>query len=418
MKIVLLTLGTRGDVGPFIALGKALVSSGHDVVLGAPDNNQKWIEGHGLEYRSIGVDMQEFVQFPEGSKVLSGNLFAMMSMWRDTIVPLTRKSLDAIWETARHAEVIVYHPKTTGAVDVAEVTGAVLFFTAPFPFFPTGAFPLFVIPGNYGSTLNRLSYKILSFPRLLLLPILNSWRKDLLGLGKASLSGAPGKGKSSIPEQLCAVSPVVIPGYADEQDSTQVTGYWFLDEGQQWQPDDNLSNFLEAGDPPVYIGFGSMTTADPGKLARIVVEGVKRAGVRAILSTGWGAMERIDVPETIMVINGAPFDSLFKHVSAVVHHGGAGTTAAGLRAGLPTLICPLALDQPFWGRRVHALGCGPKPQAIKRLEAKRFAKGLLELTQTESYRVRAESMASAIAKEDGVARAVEIIETVSRKQSN
>ena len=418
MKIVLLTLGTRGDVGPFIALGKALVSRGHDVVLGAPDNNQKWIEGHGLEYSSIGVDMQEFIQSPEGSKVLSGNGFAMMGMWRDTIVPLTRKSLDAIWETARDAEVIVYHPKTTGAVDVGEVTGAALFFTAPFPFFPTGAFPLFVIPGNYGSTLNRLSYKILTFPRVLLLPILNSWRKDLLGLGKASLFGALGKGKGSIPKQLCAVSPTVLPGYADDQANTQVTGYWFLDEGQQWQPDDELSSFLEAGDPPVYIGFGSMTTADPAKLAHIVVEGVKRAGVRAILSTGWGAMERIDVPETIIVIKGAPFDSLFKHVSAVVHHGGAGTTAAGLRAGLPTLICPLALDQPFWGRRVHALGCGPKPQAIKRLEAKRFAKGLLELTQTESYRVRAESMASAIAKEDGVARAVEIIETVSRKQSS
>ena len=121
-------------------------------------------------------------------------------------------------------------------------------------------------------------------------------------------------------------------------------------------------------------------------------------------------MGEIEVPKTVHVIEGAPHHALFKHVSAVVHHDGAGTTAAGLRAGLPALICPLTFDQPFWGRRVFSLGCGPKPQPFKRLKAARFAEGLIELTQTGSYRVRAGEIASAIAGEDGVARAVEIIE--------
>ncbi len=247
------------------------------------------------------------------------------------------------------------------------------------------------------------------------MPIINRWRKDVLGLGKASPFGVAGASKDRKPGQLCAVSPTVVPGYpADDSENIQTTGYWFLDEDQNWRPGPALSAFLENGDPPVYIGFGSMTTGDPARLAQIIVEGVRRAGVRAILGTGWGAIGEIDVPETIHVIKGAPFHVLFKHVSAVVHHGGAGTTAAGLRAGLPALICPLTFDQPFWGRRMFALGCGPKPQPLKRLRAKRFAEGLIELTQTECYRVRAREVASAIAEENGVARAVNIVEAVRR----
>ena len=416
MKIALLTLGTRGDAQPFIALGKALKVRGHDVVLGAPDNFQSWIEGHGLAYRSIGVDMQAFVQSLEARKVMAGNAFAMARMWRQTIVPLTRSSLDAIWKAARDADVIVYHPKTAGAADVGEATRAALFHAAPFPVFPSKALPLFVFPGNYGPWLNRLSYRLLVFSRLIFLPTVNRWRKDVLGLGKASSFALANTARDRKPWQLCAVSPAVLPGYpADDTENIHTTGYWFLDEGQDWRPDAALTSFLENGDAPIYIGFGSMTSGDPARLAHVIVEGVRQSAVRAILATGWGAIGDIDVPDTIHVIAGAPHDVLFKHVTAVVHHGGAGTTAAGLRAGLPTLICPLTVDQPFWGARVLSLGCGPKPQALKRLTAERFAEGLIELTRNESYRARAREISNAIAKEDGVARAVEIIEAAQRR---
>ena len=415
MRIALLTLGTRGDTQPYIALGKALQARGHEVVLGAPENFQGWIEAHDLAYRSLGVDMQTFFQSPEGRKVLAGNLLAMARMWSNTIVPLERRSLDAIWETARDAEAIIYHPKTAGAADVGEATGAALFHAAPFPIFPTKTFPLLVFPGNYGPWLNRLSYKVLLFSRLLLMPTVNRWRKDVMGLGKASLFGRAGVNGRQ-PRQLCAVSPTVVPGYpADDSENVLTTGYWFLDEGQDWRPDAALSAFLDRGDPPVYIGFGSMVTGDPARLAHTIVEAVRRAGIRAILTTGWGGMAEVDVPESIHVIQAAPHSALFKHVAAVVHHGGAGTTAAGLRAGLPTLVCPLTFDQPFWGRRVVSLGCGPRPQPLKRLSAKRFAEGLVELTHTESYGCRAREVANAIAEEDGLALAVQIIEAADRR---
>ncbi|MCP4386320.1 MAG: glycosyltransferase family 1 protein [Hyphomicrobiales bacterium] len=418
MKIALVTLGTRGDVQPFIALGKGLMARGHDVLIGAPDEFKSWIEGHGLAYQSIGVDMRSFVQSPEGREVMGGSVFAVARMWSKSIKPLTRRSLDAIWKTARSADAIVYHPKTAGAADVGEATGAALFYAAPFPVFPTTAFPLFVFPGNYGSTLNPFSYKVLLLPRLFFLPTVNAWREDVLKLHRLSPLEALNEARSDPAVQLCAVSPTVVPGYpASEAECIQTTGYWFLDEGQDWVPDPALSAFLEDGDPPIYIGFGSMTTGDPSSLAHIVVEGVRRAGVRAILATGWGALAEINVPRTVHVIKGAPHIALFRHVSAVVHHGGAGTTAAGLRAGLPTLICPLAVDQPFWGRRVLSLGCGPKPQPIKRLQRRQFAEGLTELVRTESYRHCAQEVATAIAEENGVERAVEIIETVSQKRA-
>ena len=231
----------------------------------------------------------------------------------------------------------------------------------------------------------------------------------------ASPFGPASTAKDRKAGQLCAVSPTVVPGYpVDDLENIRTTGYWFLDEGQDWRPNPPLSAFLESGNPPVYIGFGSMTTEDSSRLAQVIVEGVRRTGLRAILATGWGAIGEIEVPATIHLISGAPHFALFKHVSAVVHHGGAGTTAAGLRAGLPVLICPLAFDQRFWGHRVFSLGCGPKPQPLKQLRADRFGEGLMELTQTESYRVRAQEVASAIAKEDGVTRAVEILEAVNR----
>lgn len=170
----------------------------------------------------------------------------MARKWRHTIVPLTRKSLDAIWETACAADVIVYHPKTAGAADVGEATGAALFDAAPFPIFPTKAFPLFVFPGSYGPWLNRLTYKALLFSRLLLLPTVSRWRRDALGLVKASLFGTAGTGKDRQPGQLCAVSLTGVPGYpADDSEDIQTIGYWFLDEDQDWRADPSTMSLIE-----------------------------------------------------------------------------------------------------------------------------------------------------------------------------
>jgi len=415
MKIAILTSGTRGDVQPYVALGKALQIKGHEVLMSCPDNFASWIEEHGLGFHSIGVDMQTFLQLPEGRKVLSGNPFTLIKIWKKSIIPLMKKTLDATWESARDADVIVYHPKVACAIDVAEATGAALVSTAPFPIFPTKAFPLIVFKGNFGPMLNLISYKLVIFGRLFFLRMINRWRKETLGLGKSPVFMPVNRFKSSSFIQLCMASPVLVQYPDDPAENIQTTGYWFLNEGMDWQPDSALANFLKAGDKPVYIGFGSMPSWDPKKLTQKIIEGVRIANVRAIIAIGWGGLEEMALPETMFVIESAPHDALFKHVSAVVHHGGAGTTAAGLRAGLPTFICHSAFDQPYWGRRIRSLGCGPNPQSLKRIKATRFASGLTDLTQQESYRERAEEIARIIAKEDGITRAIELIEAMVKK---
>ena len=410
MRIALLTVGTRGDVQPYVALGKGLAARGHEVLLAAPDDFGSWIEGHGLAFHPMGIDMEGFLKRPEARSFMNGNVFALIKFMREDFSSIIRKNLTATWEAAREAEVIVFHPKAGGAVDVAEATGATVICAAPLPIFPTSAFPFFLLPGDYGPWLNRLTYKPTSMSRPIMAPLINRWRKQTLGLGKGPTFLPVSGSRDRAGQSICAVSPSLLSYPAGEPEVVHTTGYWFLDQGQDWQPDPELSAFLQAGETPVYIGFGSMATKNPGKLTQEIVEGVRLAGVRAVLATGWGGISQIDMPDTMHVIKGAPHDALFKHVSAVVHHGGAGTVGAGLRASRPTFICPLAFDQPFWGRRIFALGLGPKPQKLKRLKAERFAQGLVDLVHNKSYAARAAEMAAAIAREDGVAKAIEVIE--------
>ena len=410
MKIALQTLGSRGDVQPFVALGKALQARGHDVLLAAPNDFEDWVGRHGLAFHPMGVDVRAMMQSPDVQGILAGSWLGIFRIWRRTVLPMVRDMLDATWESGREADVIVYHPKIVGAVDVAEATGAAPVCASTIPLFATGEFPAILWTRDYGPWLNRLTYAAFNLARAPYVSILNRWRKEAMGLGKGPMFKPLGWGGEDTVTRLCMVSPTVVPRPADWDERAHMTGYWFLDEGQDWQPDPALAAFLEAGAPPVYIGFGSLTVRDPDRLARAVVDGVRRAGVRALLATGWGGLDRIEVPDTVHVIESAPHDALFQHVSAVVHHGGAGSTAAGLRAGRPTLVCPMGLDQPFWGNRVWKLGCGPKPQSLRRLNADRFAQGLKDLVDREDYRSRASSVAAAIAREDGVGRTIEIIE--------
>ncbi len=407
MKISILCIGTRGDVQPNLALALALQKRGHEVLLAGPDNFKEWVEGYGVTYYPMGVDMEAFLQSPEAKKLMAGNWFALPKMWRTMVVPLINKTLEATWAAAKDADVILYHPKAHGALDVAEATGARAIYATPVPIFTTGAFPLLTMSWSLGTWFNKFTYRLMMLSRVLFHGTMGKWRKEVLGLDKGPWF-VPLEGYGPV---LCSVSSSVVQLMPEDYKRIHMTGYWFLDEKQDWQPDPELQAFLDAGEAPVYIGFGSMTTLDPGLVAREVIDGVQRAGVRAILATGWGGMEKVDVPDNIYVIESAPHEVLFKHVRAVVHHGGAGSTAAGLRAGKPTLICPMAVDQPFWGRRVHALGCGPKYLHLKKLKGKVFGDKLKDLVETESYAVCAEEIAEKIALEDGIGEAIRVIES-------
>jgi sterol 3beta-glucosyltransferase len=206
----------------------------------------------------------------------------------------------------------------------------------------------------------------------------------------------------------------VVPVPEDYPAHANVTGYWFLDEPETWHPPTELVDFLAAGDPPVYIGFGSMGFGKHAQTrGQIVVGAVEKARVRAVVATGWGGLEVDSSHDGVHVVEAVPHAWLFPRTVGVVHHGGAGTTAAGLLAARPTLVCPVLGDQGFWAQRVKDLGVGPAPLPVRRLGVDELADRLTMLEQEASYRRRAQAISEELRLEDGVANAVGILEQMS-----
>lgn len=411
MKITLLTAGTRGDVQPFVALAQGLKRAGHDVTLAAGTGFEAFVREHGIAYAPLRVDYQELATSEQGRAALGGNPVAVLRSLRETVLPMARAFLDDAWAAAQGADALVYHPKALAGAHLAEKLDVPCFLALPVPLLaPTQAFPA---PGiasrNLGGFLNRITYTL---PRAAALPFhgtINRWRHETLDLPARALLTDPFKRKGKPLPILYAFSPRVVPPPPDWPADVHVTGYWFVDE-PDYTPPPELVHFLEAEPPPVYVGFGSMAGTDPERTSAVVLEALERAEQRGIVATGWGGLTARAAPKHVFVTDAVPHDWLFPRVRAVVHHGGAGTTAAGLRAGKPTVICPFSVDQPFWGRRVAALDAGPKSIPPSRFTAETLADTIRLAACDPFYGQRATEIGEAIRQEDGVGRAVEVLE--------
>lgn len=413
VKIAIATLGTRGDVQPYLALAKELRDRGHTVTFAAPENFGPWIERHQIRFHSLGIDMEALVRSPEVRSVFAGNWTKVISIWRSTIIPMVRASLEATAAATRDAEVALFHPKAIGVTDVAEATGALAICASPLPVRPTAEFPLWVTQRQFPRAINRLTWQALRVARATYSGLLNQWRKDTLGLGKGRSFSLLGAGFM----HLCAISPSVLPKPRDWGDDAEMVGYWFLNEGADAPLSPEIESFLRGGDPPLYLGLGSMSTLDPDWLAHRFTEASRAAKCRLIISRGWGGLEGARSDENVLMIDGAPHDALFPRVRAVIHHGGAGTTAAGLRAGKPTLVFPQIGDQSFWGRRVELLRCGPRMLRRHDVVSATLLDRMCDLIHNEAYRSHAGAIASAIAREDGINTAIERIEHAATSRS-
>ncbi len=201
----------------------------------------------------------------------------------------------------------------------------------------------------------------------------------------------PTAGEFSCPERFCFQirpnikfetlrSPALIPKPKDWGAHISISGFYFLSLANNFTPAPELAAFLAAGPPPIYIGFGSIVVDDPNAMTKLIFEAVRKTGQRALVSKGWGGFgaDAIAVPDGIFMLGNVPHDWLFKHVSCVVHHGGAGTTAAGIALGKPTVVVPFFGDQPFWGAMVAKAGAGPLPIPSKHLTANNLAAAILE----------------------------------------
>jgi UDP:flavonoid glycosyltransferase YjiC (YdhE family) len=413
IRITIFAAGSRGDVQPCVVLGKALQQAGFNVLLVAPENFSAFIQEHKLCFQPLRGDVRQIMGSETGRKFMqngSTNLIAQIRAMRTMLGPVAMKMAEDALEACRGADALislaVFAPFMKS---IAEIRGIPLINAEPTPLLPTRDFPApgWPVQRNLGRLHNRLSgLAMLQVIWQWYGPFANSFRQGLklqpytAGSFYRILSGTP---------LLGAYSSKVIPHPQDWPESVSITGFWFLEEQAGWQPPPRLEAFLEAGDPPVYVGFGSMAGRQPEYLATIVLEALAKSGQRGLLLTGWGGMRAMRAPENVFVLDSAPHHWLFPRMAAVVHHGGAGTTAEGLRSGVPSVILPFMMDQPFWGKRVRALGAGPGPVPIKKLTVDNLAGAINAAVTQPEIRLRAARLGEAIRAEDGVGVAVKVV---------
>ncbi len=420
MRIAIITLGSRGDVQPYIALALGLQKAGHTLRLVTQENYEPLVVSYGLDFWCMRGNVQDVLEGVEMRELLEkGNLLAITNlMAKETRRAAVQWAEDGLVACQGMDLLITSLGGIFICVALAEKLDIPLVQTHLAPFTPTKTFPSALIPQslpNLGGAFNLLSQQITQqITWLGFQPAFSLARQKVLGLPPATFSRPFHSDHSKGLPTMYGFSPSVIHKPLDWDADNHVTGYWFLDSADNWTPPSNLMDFLEAGPPPVYIGFGSMSSRKPEETTELVVKALEKTNQRALLFSGWGGLHREDLPDSVFMIDSVPHAWLFPHVAAVVHHGGAGTIAAGLRAGMPSIVIPFFGDQPFWGKRVHDLGVGPAPIPRSKLTVDRLAQAIQEAVTNKAMRQRAADLGAKIQTEDGIANAVELIQNIER----
>ncbi|GAW24110.1 hypothetical protein ANO14919_136910 [Xylariales sp. No.14919] len=414
LKITCLTIGSRGDVQPYIALCKGLIAEGHKPRIATHAEFRGWIEGHGIEFAPVAGDPGELLRVCIENGTFT---WAFLREANSHFRPWLDGLLESAYTACQGSDLLIESPSAMAGIHIAEALNIPYFRAFTMPWTRTRAYPhAFIVPEHkMGGAYNYVTYVMFDnvFWKATATQV-NRWRNNMLGLPNTNLE----KMQPNKVPFLYNFSPAVVAPPLDYSDWIRVTGYWFLDEGLDWTPPSDLRKFIEKarrdGKKIVYVGFGSIMVPDPAKMTKDVIDAVLKADVRCILSKGWS--DRLDkanasvpehvLPPEIFQIKSAPHDWLFRQIDAAAHHGGSGTTGASLRAGIPTIIRPFFGDQFFFGGRVEDLGVGI---CLKKWGANSFAKALWEATHSDRMIVKARVLGETIRKEDGVNAAIQSI---------
>ena len=406
----MIALGSTGDVRPYVLLGRELSARGHVVTIASFEPFEPMITGAGLSFFKVSgdvYDMMNNLMKPGNSGV------RYITSVEKTIRDIAPVLLGDLTRSCEHADALICTFFGSMYYSIAEKYGIPCIQTHYFPMDNNRDMPISSSPFQHlGKMWNSASYKIgYVLIGTLEKRYLTAWRREN-GMAPRRVHTRPDyvSGGHRVPV-IYATSPLVMPRPKQWNEHIHMSGFWYDDAPCAWQPPEDLEAFMAAGEPPIYIGFGSMVSGNMNRLFAMVLRAVRAAKVRAVIMAGWGGeTTRLKSNRQIYFADYIPHDWLFPRVKAVVHHGGAGTTASGLRAGKPTLIVPFGGDQPFWGARVHALGCGPRPVQRDSLTVHRLTRSVLDLVTRESYRTAAETLATQMRQEDGVRTAADLVE--------
>lgn len=419
MKICIVTYGSLGDIRPYIALGKTFKNRGHSVGICCNHRFRVAVSQEGLEYLYMNDGFSQLIESAQGRQAIQnlGSFLtaakAVLSLVKQ-IGPLQSQTLFDAWDAIEKfkPDVMVYNPKTHWVNHFSEKLKVPAVMTSLFPQFistsefPSIGFPRFESAGYY----NVLTYKVaLAMSNIIGRKYIKQWR--------AREGLKPAFGKIDLLHDYQGTPIPFIHGYskyvsarpADWPSSAQLSGFWHLSE-PSWEAPQDLVKFLDEGEPPVYVGFGSMASGNVKKTTEIVLDALRQAGVRGILVKGWNGINATQLPKSVFQIDYAPHDWLFPRMAAVVHHGGAGTTAAGLLAGCPTVVCPFFGDQIFWGKCVEQLGVGVAQIPQAKLNRHNLSAAIVKLINTDSIKQKAVTLGAQLQSENGIEEAVKLIE--------
>lgn len=400
MRIVALTFGTEGDTRPMVALSRGLLDAGHDVTLLAERSGASYAAALGVPFVPLAGDMAQAMRGAAAGLTHRGADVHYVARTLAAIANANAAAwMRATLERAHGADVIL-----AGGLAIyvglssAETLGIRVIGVGLQPMIATRAFASpFLPPLRLPGVLNRASHKLV---------LAMMWRAFRRALNDARHSVAGATPRTHAWDDypvLLGISPTLVPRPDDGPDDIAITGYWFAPHDRAFVPDAALVEFLAAGDAPIYVGFGSMLGFDRDQVMRVVLEALD--GRRALLHEGWSGFAEGELPAHVHRIGHVPHDWLFPQTSTIVHHGGAGTTHAAARAGVPSVVLPFAADQFFWAKRLESVGVAPPMLTHRKLTAARLRERLA-LAATLTLRRRAHAIGKAIAAETGVANAV------------
>ncbi|MCP9946909.1 glycosyltransferase [Streptomyces somaliensis] len=414
MRVVLMTAGSRGDVAPYTGLGAGLVRGGHDVTLAAHGVFEPLVAGSGVRFHALPVDPRAELHSGRGrrlhdSRTGAGKLVRLASLARAAADDMTASLVEA----ARQADVLLVGgalgPLGYAIAEGLSLPGLGLHLQ---PQHPTREFPAPILGArSMGPVGNRLSALAVTAAagRVAAGPVRTLRRR--YGLRVAGPAAAHRARERRLRPVLHGFSALVVPRPRDWRAGLDVAGYWWPHETGRGLPGE-LEAFLAAGPAPVFVGLGSATVPDPGRVGRQVVAALRAAGLRGVVQRGWAGLAPDG--DDVLTIGEVPHSLLFPRMAAVVHHAGAGTTAAALRGGVPSVPVPVQFDAAFWASRLVALGTAPGAVPLRRLTAGTLADALRRATADGSHRVRARALAARLAEEDGVAPVLAALDRLAR----
>lgn len=397
MKAILLSLGTRGDIEPFLAIAELLKENNWDVVCVFPEQFRTTVEQMGISFRGFDKaflelleekDLKEFMggsgSFMKRISILARLARQGMKLSRD-IVSLQHNTL-----MTENPDRVIYHPKCNFSLLWGMCHPGTSIMVSPMPGMAHRIDEHTIIAGNYGARLNRMFFGLVNFSKSMAIKVISRKYKKDYSTAFVTISSIK-KAMLEKEKTLYTLSPSLFTRPSFWPDSAKVVGYYERNKELNWVPSNGLASFLEHNVNPILITFGSMSTPNPEEKTEIIIRVLRRRRISCIINTSWGGLKMPEsCPDHIHFVDDVPYDWLFPKLFAVVHHGGSGTTHTALKYACPSLIIPHAVDQFFWGEKISVKKLGPKSLPIKEFNEDDFESRLMDLIQNKKYKQNAQ----------------------------